>query len=112
MAVGNSKNYITAELDLAERQLAKWEKYMLDNPYDECEDRTGLKRTAKGGSYEDVIQTSEAIQKNLRDTLKEFLALSEVVKRLRQADDAAKEKEAKGKVDVPFRMRAAKDESK
>jgi hypothetical protein len=98
-----ANSYISAELDLAEQQLARWKKYLLDNPYDEVEDRKELMKTKTGGAYYAVVQTKEAIQKSLRDTMKEYLAMCEVVERLREKEEA--KKEVRGGGDVPHRMK-------
>jgi|ERR1700749_940668 len=98
-------SYISAELDLAEEQLSRWKKYMLDNPYDEVDDRKELMKTKTGGAYYAVVQTKEAIQKSLRDTMKEYLAMSEIVEKLREKEEA--KAEAKGNANIPIRMREA-----
>jgi len=99
------KIYISAELDWAEQKLQEWKAYIDNNPISELQDRIEWKPTSKGGMMPMVVASIEAQIKSLRDTLKEYFALLEVVNRLRQADDAAKEKEAKGNADVPHRMR-------
>lgn len=96
-------SYVSAELDLAEEQLARWKNYMIQNPYDEVEDRKELMKTKNGGAYYAVVQTKEAIQKSLRDTMKEYLAMCEVVERLREKEAA--KAEAKGNANIPIRMR-------
>ena len=81
-------NYITAELDFAELQIEKWRTYIEQNPYDEVEDRKELMKTKTGGAYYAVVQTKEAIQKSLRDTMKEYLAMIDVVNNLREKEEA------------------------
>ena len=81
-------SYISADLQFAETQLEKWHNYMLDNPYDEVEDRKEMQMTKTGGSFYTVVQTKETIQKSLRDTLKEYLAMLEVVEKLREKEAA------------------------
>lgn len=88
MATSKKNNYASADLDFAELQLAKWKQYLEDNPYDEVEDRKELMQTKTGGAYYAVVQTKEAIQKSLRETTKEYLAMVEVVKKLREAEEA------------------------
>lgn len=102
MAV-KKNNYITAELDFAEMQLASWKRYIEENPYEKVVDRKDLKRSKTGGSYEDVIQNKESIQKSLRDTLKEYIALLDVVNKLREVEEN-KQKTVKGGDNRPFRM--------
>lgn len=96
--------YITAELDFAEEQLATWKKYIQENPYNEVEDRKELMKSKTGGSYYTVVQNKEAIQKSLRDTMKEYLALLAEVERLREKEES-KTKEVRGGGDIPYRMR-------
>jgi hypothetical protein len=95
MAVAKKNNFATIDLDFAEEMLAKWKQYTLDNPYDTVEDRKEMQMTKTGGSFYTVVQTKEQIQKSLRDTLKDYLAMVEIVKRLR-ADEEAKKIEARG----------------
>lgn len=94
--------YIEAELDFAEEQLAKWKQYIDENPYNEVEDRKELMKTKTGGAYYAVVQTKEAIQKALRDTMKEYLLLLKEVNTMREAEEA--KKEARGSGTVPHRM--------
>jgi hypothetical protein len=96
-------NYISADLEFANTQLEKWHKYLLDNPYDEVEDRKEMQMTKTGGSYYTVVQTKEAIQKSLRETLKEYLSMLEVVEKLREKEETVKE--ARGTGEVPYRMK-------
>jgi hypothetical protein len=102
MATKKQNNYITAELDFAEMQIEKWRTYLEENPYDEVQDRKEMQMTKTGGSFYTVVQTKEAIQKSLRDTTKEYLAMIEVVNKLREVEEA--KKEARGKSSVPHRM--------
>lgn len=102
MARAKTNIYTSAELEFAELQLAKWKQYLLDNPYDLVEDRKELMKTKTGGAYYAVVQTKEAIQKSLRDTMKEYLAMCEVVEKLREKEEM--KKEVRGGGDVPFRM--------
>lgn len=99
-------SYITAELLFAEEQLASWKKWLQENPYNDIGDRKEVQLNKKtGGSFLTTVQTKEAIQKAHRDTLKEFLAMSEVLNRLRAADDF-KQQEAKGGKEIPVRMQS------
>lgn len=91
-------SYITAELEFAEEQLETWKKYIQDNPIEEIVDRMDYKETKNGGMIRTVVQTKEAVIKSLRDTLKEYLALLEVVDRLREAE--SKKVETRGKSEI------------
>lgn len=93
--------YINTELDWAERRLEEWKSYIDDNPLNELKDRMALKQTAKG-TISVVSATIESQIKSIRDTMKEYLQLLEVVDRLRDKEEA--KKEARGSGQVPHRM--------
>lgn len=95
-------SFITVDLDFAEEMLAKWKQYTLENPYNEVQDRKEMQMTKTGGSFYTVVQTKEQIQKSLRDTLKDYLNMLEVVNKLRESEEA--KQEARGNKDVPHRM--------
>ncbi len=95
-------SFINAELEFAQSQLLTWQKYISDNPIENIEDRMDYKETKNGGMIRTVVQTKEAVIKSLRDTLKDFLSLSEVVDRLRQVEET--KKEARGNKSVPGSM--------
>jgi hypothetical protein len=95
-------NYITAELDWAENQLASWKQYVDDNPLHEMKDRIEFKPTARGGLIPMVIASIEAQGKFIQETMKNYLALLEIVNNLREKDEA--KKEARGSGEVPHRM--------
>src|SRR6478736_2757362 len=94
--------YINTELDWAETQLQSWKQYVDANPLHELKDRIEWKPTAKGGLLPMVIASIEAQGKFVQETMKNYLALLEVVERLRNLEDA--KKEARGKSTVPHRM--------
>lgn len=93
-------NYITAELDFAENQLADWKTYVLDHPFGELKDRIEWKETKGGGMMPMVVSSIEAQGKFLQETMKNYLALLEVVNNLREKEEARMEarggKEIKG----------------
>ncbi len=97
-----ANNYITTELDFAEEQLASWKAYVLAHPLDQLKDRIEWKPTGKGGLLPMVIASIENQGKFLQDTMKNYLALLEVVNNLREKEEA--KKEARGKGEVPHRM--------
>ena len=103
MAGTNSKVFINTELEWAEEQLSSWKKYIDDHPLHTLEDRIEWKPTAKGGLLPMVIASIEAQGKFIQETMKNYLALLEVVDRLREKEEA--KKEARGKGTVPPRMR-------
>ena len=95
--------FINTELDWAEEQLSSWKAYMwISNPLHEIKDRIEWKPTAKGGLLPMVIASIEAQGKFIQETMKNYLALLEVVEKLREKEDA--KKEARGSSTVPHRM--------
>ncbi len=103
MAVKKS-SYISIELQFAEEQLASWKQWLQDNPYNDIGDRKEVQLNKKtGGSFLTTVQTKEAIQKAHRDTLKEYLAMCEVLDKLRAVEET-KKKAARGLAEVPEGM--------
>ena len=98
----NSKVYINTELDWAEEQLATWKAYIDANPLHELKDRIEWKTTKTGGAMPMVIASIEAQGKFLQETMKNYLALLEVVDKLREKEEA--KKTARGSSEVPPRM--------
>lgn len=89
MAV-KKNNYITTELNWAEEQLESWKAYIDANPMHELKDRQAWKDTKSGGSMPVVVATIEAQGKYLQETMKNYLALLDVVNKLREADEQKK----------------------
>lgn len=108
MATPKKNNYINTDLLWAEEKLAEWRKYVDDNPINELNDRVKMKQTANGGAIPMVVASIESQIKSIRDTMKEYLQMLEIVKKLREVEEA-KEKSARGGGDVPFRMRRKKE---
>lgn len=102
MATIKKTTYINTELEWAETQLVSWKAYIDANPLHELKDRIEWKPTAKGGMLPMVIASIEAQGKFVQETMKNYLALIEVVNRLRETEEI--KKEARGKQDVPARM--------
>ena len=96
------KVYTNTELDWAEQQLTTWKTYIDNNPISELKDRIEWKPTSKGGMLPMVIASIEAQGKFIQETMKNYLALLEVVDKLRNQEEAVKE--ARGKGTVPTRM--------
>lgn len=88
------KIYINTELDWAEERLEEWKKYIDDNPVNTLTDRIVGKR---------MTASIETQIKSIRDTMKEYLQLLEVVDSLREKEEM--KQEARGKGVVPHRMR-------
>lgn len=92
MAV-KKETYINTELDWAEEQLASWKAYVDANPIHELKDR----KTARG-EIDVVVATVEVQLKSIRDTMKEYLQLLDVVNKLREREEAKIEVRGKGKL--------------
>lgn len=103
MATGKNK-FENVELEWAERQLKTWQAYTDAHPFEEMQDRTKLRPTKGGGTVLEVVATIEAQQKNIRDTMKDYLALYEIVKRLRKSDEDRGPETGRGGEIVPPRM--------
>ncbi len=94
----NKTTYINAELDWAEQQLQSWKAYVDSNPLHELKDRIEWKPTAKGGMLPMVIASIEAQGKFIQETMKNYLALLEVVDKLRKVEEAKIEVRGKGEM--------------
>ena len=79
MATIKKTTYINTELEWAEAQLKSWKAYVDANPLHELKDRIEWKPTAKGGMLPMVIASIEAQGKFVQETMKNYLALVEVV---------------------------------
>lgn len=90
--------YISVELDWAEQQLQSWKAYVDANPLHELKDRIEWKPTSKGGMLPMVIASIEAQGKFLQETMKNYLALLEVVDRLRKIEETKVEVRGKGEM--------------
>ncbi len=93
-----ANNYITTELDWAEEQLKSWKAYVDANPLDKLKDRIENKPTARGGVIPMVIASIESQGKFIQDTMKNYLALLEVVNNLREKEEAKVEIRGKGQL--------------
>lgn len=93
-------NFITNDLDFAEEQLAEWKQYVINNPFSQLKDRIEWKETRGGGMMPMVISSIEQQGKFIQETLKNYIALLEVVNKLREQEQAKIEarggKEIKG----------------
>ena len=96
-------SYISAELEWAELRLAEWRAYIDNNPINSLKDRIEWKPTAKGGTMPMVIASQESQIKSLRDTMKEYLALLEVVDKLREKEE--QKAEARGSQEINGKMK-------
>lgn len=98
MATTKKTTYINAELDWAEQQLKSWKAYVDANPLHELKDRIEWKPTAKGGMLPMVIASIEAQGKFIQETMKNYLALLEVVEKLREKEVAKVEVRGNGEL--------------
>jgi hypothetical protein len=88
MAAPKKTTYINAELDWAEEQLTSWKAYVDANPMHKLVDRIEWKPTSKGGMLPMVIASIESQGKFIQETMKNYLALLEVVDKLREKEEA------------------------
>lgn len=90
--------YINAELDWSEEQLKSWKAYVDANPLHTLRDRIEWKPTARGGQMPMVIASIEQQGKFIQDTMKNYLALLEVVEKLREKEAAKVEVRGSGQL--------------
>lgn len=88
MAAPKKTTFISVELDWAEQQLSSWKGYVDANPMHELKDRIEWKPTAKGGMLPMVIASIESQGKFIQETMKNYLALLEVVDKLREKEES------------------------
>jgi hypothetical protein len=98
MANPTKKTFINTELDWAEEQLASWKQYVDANPLHELKDRIEWKPTAKGGTMPMVIASIESQGKFIQETMKNYLALLEVVDKLRKVEESKVEVRGNGEM--------------
>ena len=88
MATRKKETFISVELDWAEEQLTSWKAYVDANPMHKLVDRIEWKPTSKGGMLPMVIASIESQGKFIQETMKNYLALLEVVDKLREKEEA------------------------
>ena len=98
MASIKKTTYVNTELEWAEQQLVSWKAYVNANPLHELKDRIEWKPTAKGGMLPMVIASIEAQGKFVQETMKNYLALVEVVEKLRTIEESKVEVRGKGEL--------------
>lgn len=98
MAAPKKTTYINTELDWAEEQLSSWKQYVDANPMHELKDRIEWKPTAKGGMLPMVIASIESQGKFIQETMKNYLALLEVVDKLREKEESKIEVRGSGEL--------------
>jgi hypothetical protein len=90
--------YVKTELKWAEQQLKSWRAYVDANPMEHMEDRIKWKETKTGGAMPMVIASIESQGKFIQETMRNYLALLEVVDRLRKSEDESKKVSIRGDV--------------
>ncbi len=98
----NRTTYINTELEWAETQLSSWKEYVDANPLHLLADRIQHKETRGGGVMPMIVASIEAQGKFIQETMKNYLALLEVVDNLRNKEEV--KKQARGNATVPHRM--------
>lgn len=98
MATSKKPTFINAELEWAEEQLSSWKAYVDANPLHTLKDRIEWKPTAKGGMLPMVIASIEQQGKFIQETMKNYLALLEVVDKLREKEASKIEVRGKGEM--------------
>ena len=98
MAAPKKTTYINTELNWAEEQLASWKQYVDANPMHQLKDRIEWKPTGKGGLLPMVIASLESQGKFIQETMKNYLALLEVVDKLREKEEAKVEVRGNGEL--------------
>jgi hypothetical protein len=93
-----ANNYISTELEWAEEQLASWKAYVDKNPMHELADRIHYKETRNGGMIPMVTASIEQQGKFIQETMKNYLALLEVVDKLREKEQEKIQSRGKGEV--------------
>lgn len=106
--------YTKINMEWAKKQIVQWQAYIDAHPFDQMEDRVKMKETKNGGLIPVPIATIEAQQKNIRDMMKDMVALNmEIEKQLAERGEED-EKKAYGNVEASPRMKlyeGRKDES-
>jgi hypothetical protein len=98
MAKTSGTIYINTELLWAEQHLLSWKLYIDEHPLPTLKDRIEWKPTTKGGMIPMVVASIEAQGKFIQDTMKNYLALLEVVDKLREKEQTKIEVRGKAKL--------------
>lgn len=91
-------SYINTELDWAEEQLHTWKTYIDAHPLHKLKDRVEWKQTKTGGTMPMVVASIETQGKFLQETMRNYLALLEVVDKLREREE--NKIETRGKAEI------------
>ena len=102
-----TNKFVNVDLAWARERLSRWRAFVDANPYEEVVDRISLVDAKNGDQIPVKTATIEQQHKDLRDTMKDYLALLDVVKRLEQ--DETKENSTYGGAKQSPRMKAYED---
>ena len=90
MAVSKKNNYIDMELEWLEMKAEQQRAYVDANPLSSLTDRVQFRETRNGGAIPMVVATIEQQHKNIRDTLKDYALIIEVIAKLREKEEQKK----------------------
>lgn len=103
--MATKNKFIGVDLQFAREQLEKWKEYVSENDYKKMKDRVQFKENTKTGSVLPiVVATVESQQKSIRETMKDYLSLLEVVDKLEQIEKK-KEVQIRGGMEIPEIMK-------
>jgi len=86
MAVKKVNSYGNFDLYWLETKVTELRKYVDDNPIDDLTDRTDLRQMPNGGTLNVVVASVETQIKSIRDSLKDFTEMVEVIGKKRERD--------------------------
>lgn len=98
MATTKKQSFITEDLDWCEQKLTEWKAYVDNHPIHELKHDIEWKATKSGGMMPMVIASIQVQGKFLQDTLKNVLAMLELVDKLREKEEA--KVETRGKAEM------------
>ena len=84
----NKYSSIAEELEWLEEQASYIKQDVEANPYNEIRDRVISLVDSRGNSSEKVTATEEQQKKSIRESLKEYAQLLEVIDKLREKEEA------------------------
>lgn len=110
MAVTTKKQTALAEYEaeFLERKLVELEQYIDARPFQELKDRIEWKQTKSGGMLPMVIASIEAQRKDIAQAMIDYADIAARVRKLREEEEAKKQKNAKGGSEIPWAMRKNK----
>ncbi len=88
--ISKGNKYAGMELEWLEMKAEEQRAYVDSNPLPSLTDRMQYKETKTGGMIPVVVATIEQQHKNIRDTLKDYAQIIEVIIRLREKDEMKK----------------------